>query len=739
MRFSKNHAGRAAREVRKNWRTLATWVLGGCFLFGGLLFVWAATLRIPDLSSIENRKVEQSAKIYDRTGTVVLYDLNQDVSRTLVPLASIAADIQYAIIAIEDPGFYLHGGIDPRAILRAILADITPGGVTQGGSTITQQVVKSTILTGDKTITRKLKEWILAVKLERVLSKDQILELYLNQVPMGGSMYGVEEASGTFFNKHAQDVSIAEAAYLAAILPAPTYYSPYGNRKAALDSRKNLVLDKMYEHGYVTQEERDLAKAALVTFEPRRASSLQAPHFVFFVRQYLEYKYGQSALQENGWKITTTLDSYMQARAEEIVRRNALENTDKFNASNAGLVAINPQTGEILSMVGSRYYFDTEIDGAFNVTASAPGRQPGSAFKPFAYAEAFIKGYTPDTVLFDLRTQFQTTCPPDNMTSVGDCYSPTNYDDKFRGPMTMREALAQSINVPSVKVLYLAGISDTLRLAKSMGITTLGNSNQYGLTLVLGGGEVTPLDITSAYGVFANNGVRLDPIAVIKVENPDGSVVEDNSRRQGTQVLPKEIAEKINDILSDPVARAPLGENHYLSFPGRDVAVKTGTTNDYRDAWTIGYTPNLVMGIWVGNNDNSSMVKKVSGFIVGPMWHEFMQYALSRVPVQSFTRSEYDNSWLKPVLRGVWQGENSYIQDGIEFVTRSVHSILHWVDKSNPNGLVPQDPTQDSQYERWEYPVRLWAQKNNYQDGLPVPVGPAPALPLNPFPLQPTL
>ncbi|OGC82970.1 hypothetical protein A3D68_00810 [Candidatus Adlerbacteria bacterium RIFCSPHIGHO2_02_FULL_52_17] len=739
MRFSKNHAGRAAREVRKNWRTLATWVLGGCFLFGGLLFVWAATLRIPDLSSIENRKVEQSAKIYDRTGTVVLYDLNQDVSRTLVPLASIAADIQYAIIAIEDPGFYLHGGIDPRAILRAILADITPGGVTQGGSTITQQVVKSTILTGDKTITRKLKEWILAVKLERVLSKDQILELYLNQVPMGGSMYGVEEASGTFFNKHAQDVSIAEAAYLAAILPAPTYYSPYGNRKAALDSRKNLVLDKMYEHGYVTQEERDLAKAALVTFEPRRASSLQAPHFVFFVRQYLEDKYGQSALQENGWKITTTLDSDMQARAEEIVRRNALENTDKFNASNAGLVAINPQTGEILSMVGSRYYFDTEIDGAFNVTASAPGRQPGSAFKPFAYAEAFIKGYTPDTVLFDLRTQFQTTCPPDNMTSVGDCYSPTNYDDKFRGPMTMREALAQSINVPSVKVLYLAGISDTLRLAKSMGITTLGNSNQYGLTLVLGGGEVTPLDITSAYGVFANNGVRLDPIAVIKVENPDGSVVEDNSRRQGTQVLPKEIAEKINDILSDPVARAPLGENHYLSFPGRDVAVKTGTTNDYRDAWTIGYTPNMVMGIWVGNNDNSSMVKKVSGFIVGPMWHEFMQYALSRVPVQSFTRSEYDNSWLKPVLRGVWQGENSYIQEDIEFVTRSVHSILHWVDKSNPNGLVPQDPTQDSQYERWEYPVRLWAQKNNYQDGLPVPVGPAPALPLNPFPLQPTL
>lgn len=729
MRFPKIYAKRArhaAGEAGKNWRALAMWALGGCFLLGGLLFVWAATLRIPDLSSLENRKVEQSAKIYDRTGSVVLYDLNQDVSRTLVPLPSITTDIQHAIIAIEDPSFYLHGGIEPRAILRAILADVTPGGVTQGGSTITQQVVKSTILTGDKTIARKLKEWILAIKLERVISKDKILELYLNQVPMGGSMYGVEEASDTFFNKHAQDVTLAEAAYLAAVLPAPTYYSPYGSHKAALDSRKNLVLDKMYEHGYVSKEERDRAKEALVTFEPQRASSIQAPHFVFFVRQYLEEKYGQSALQENGWRIITTLDADMQVRAEEIVRRNALQNTDKFNASNAGLVAINPQTGEILSMVGSRYYFDTEIDGAYNVTASAPGRQPGSAFKPFAYAEAFIKGYTPDTVLFDLRTQFQTTCPPDNMTSEGDCYSPVNYDDKFRGPMTMREALAQSINVPSVKVLYLAGISDTLRLAKAMGITTLRDPNQYGLTLVLGGGEVTPLDITSAYGVFANNGVRLSPLAVLRVENPDGSVVEDNSRRQGTQVLPREVAEKINDILSDPVARAPLGENHLLSFPGRDVAVKTGTTNNYRDAWTIGYTPNLAMGIWVGNNNNTSMEKRVSGFIVGPMWHEFMQYALSRMPAESFTRNEYSSAGQKPVLRGVWQGENSYVQNGIEFVTRSVHSILNWVDKNNPNGPLPEDPREDPQYERWEYPVRLWAQQNGYQDGLLVPVGPAP-------------
>lgn len=720
---------RAWRFVRRHWRAIVVWGIGAFFVLSGLILLWAATLQIPDLASLSNRKVEQSVKIYDRTGSVLLYDLHNGQQRTVVPLTQMSPNVLHAVLSIEDPGFYQHGGIEPRAIARAIVGNILSVvglGVSQGGSTITQQVVKGSILTNDKTIARKLKEWILATKMEQEFSKDQILELYLNQVPFGGSVYGVEQASQTFFGKHASDLTTPEAAYIAAVLPAPTFYSPFGSHKSALDARKNLVLSKMHEHGFITADEQTAAAGAQVVFTTPKNSSIQAPHFVFYVRQYLEDKYGSDALEAGGWKVTTTLDADLQVKAEEVIRRNALINTDKFNASNAALIALDPQNGQILSMVGSRYYFDTQIDGAYNVATSYPGRQPGSAFKPFAYAEAFIKGYTPETVLFDVRTQFSTSCAADNFSNTYPCYSPVNYDDKFRGPMTLRNALAQSINVPSVKVLYLADLPDTLELAKSMGIRTLTNPAQYGLTLVLGGGEVTLLDMSSAYGVFAQDGTRYQPTAILKIEDGMGSVIEDNSQPAGTQVLPKNIAENINDILSDPVARAPLGENSLVSFPGRDVAVKTGTTNEYKDAWTIGYTPNLVIGVWAGNNDNTSMVKKVSGFIVGPMWHEVMQYGLSRVPDQSFSRSEVNESNLKPVLRGVWQGNNTYVQNGIEYVTRSVHEILNWVDKDNPNGPIPTNPSSDSQYERWEAPVRAWAQTNGFVDGASVPVGAAP-------------
>ena len=735
LRSVSRYFKRSWKFVRKHWRAILVWGFGAFFVLMGLLFLWAATLQIPDLQSLTDRKVEQSLKIYDRTGTVLLYDLHNNAQRTVVPLTEISPNISHAVLAIEDPGFYQHGGIDPKSILRAIISQLTGGLLLtrSGGSTLTQQVVKGSILTNDQTIARKLKEWILSVKMEQIYSKDQILELYLNQVPFGGSIYGVEEASETFFGKRASDLSLPEAAYLAAVLPAPTYYSPFGSHKAALDARKNLVLEEMQKHGYITGDELTAAEAAQVVFLPQHDSSIQAPHFVFYVQQYLENKYGSDALETSGWKVTTTLDADLQAKAEDIVKTNALINTDKFNASNAALIALDPTNGQILSMVGSRNYFDTQIDGAYNVAVSAPGRQPGSAFKPFAYAEAFMKGYTPDTVLFDVQTQFSTSCDATDTTNdTPPCYSPVNYDGLFRGPMTMRDAIAQSINVPSVKVLYLAGINDTLQLAKSMGISTLTNANQYGLTLVLGGGEVTLLDMSSAYGVFANDGIRYQPTAILKIEDAQGNVIEDDSQPAGTQVLPKNIAQEINDILSDPVARAPLGENALLSFPGRDVAVKTGTTNDYRDAWTIGYTPNLVVGIWAGNNDNTSMVKKVSGFIVGPMWNQVMQYELARSPIESFSRSDVNNeSNLKPVMRGEWQGDVTSVQNGIEYVQQSVHEILNWVDKTNPDGPIPADPTQqDPQYQRWEYPVRLWAQKNGYVDGPLVPVGNAPTSPL---------
>jgi 1A family penicillin-binding protein len=684
--------------LRKHWHAVLFWAVGIGFLLLGLGILWAASLQVPDLSSLESRKVAQSSKIYDRTGTVLLYSLNNTTNRTVVPISSISENIQNATIAIEDPRFYQHHGIEFTAIARAILVDILTLSASQGGSTLTQQVVKNTLLTGTKSVARKMEEWILALKLERMLTKSQILELYLNQSPYGGNIYGVEQAAETFFGKNAKDVDLAEAAYLAAVLPAPSYYSPYGNHKAALDARKNLVLQKMEEHGYITPEQEATAEKEVVTFVPQRTSSIAAPHFVFYVQQYLEDKYGPEAVEQGGWKVITTLDADLQQKAESIVQAHAATQESQFNASNTGMVALDPTNGQILVMVGSRNYFDKEIDGNFNIALAE--RQPGSAFKPFVYAEAFEKGYTPDTVVFDTETQFSTSCSAyDISNDTPPCYSPGNYDNDFRGPMTLRDALAQSINIPAIKALYLAGLNDSLQLAKSMGISTLGESNQYGLTLVLGGGEVTLLDMTSAYGVFATDGTKYPATGVLKIEDANGNIIEDNTQPNGTPVLSRNIAEEINDILSDPVAKAPLGENNLLTFPGHDVAVKTGTTNNFKDAWTIGYTPNLVVGMWVGNNNNTPMVRKVSGFIVGPMWNEFMKYALQKLPVQSFTRGETDVSGLKPVLRGQWQIPGS---DG------QLHEILYWVDKNNPNGPQPANPANDPQFTRWDYSVQTW-------------------------------
>lgn len=710
-----SYVRRAWRYTRRNTLQVVLWGMGAGLVLAGLFLIWAATLQLPDLASLQTRRISQSVKIYDRTGTVLLYDLSQDAQRTIVPLSAISPNIQHATIAIEDPNFYNHGGVEVTAIIRAVLTDALivlhlQSGFTQGGSTITQQVVKGSILTSDKTITRKLKEWVLAIKLERVLTKDQILELYLNQSPYGGKIYGVEEASMTFFGKHASDVSVPEAAYLAAVLPAPSHLSPYGSHVDELEARKNLVLQKMEEHGYITADELTQYENTKVTFLPPKDTSIAAPHFVFYVQQYLEDKYGADALEQGGWKVTTTLDADLQAKAEEIVQADAASNKANYNASNMAMTAIDPKTGQILVMVGSKNYFATDIPGAYNVVTSKPGRQPGSAFKPFIYAQAFSEGYTPDTVLFDLPTQFSTSCAPtDNHNSTPPCYSPVDYDGQFRGPMTLRDALAQSINVPAVKLLYLVGIDNALKLAKSLGITTLGDANQYGLTLVLGGGEVTPLEMTSAYGTFADNGMHYPPIAVLKVEDTQGNVIEDNSQPVGQQVLDPTVSQEINDVLSDPVARAPLGEGDIFNFSGHDVAIKTGTTNDTRDAWTVGYTPDIAVGIWAGNNDNTPMVKKVSGFIVGPAWAEFMHYAITKFPNDAFTRGGYPVP-AKPALRGLWQVPGS---DG------SIHSILYWVDKNNPAGPQPSNPASDPQFNYWEYPVKQWAAQNGFTNIAP--------------------
>jgi 1A family penicillin-binding protein len=699
------------------------YILSVGFIFLGIITFWISTFKVPDLSSFEERSVLQSTKIYDRTGEVLLFDLNQDIKREVVPLTEISDKIKIATIAIEDADFYNHGGIKIKAIIRAIIANLSGG--TGGGSTITQQVIKNSLLTSEKAISRKIKEWVLAIRLEKIMSKEEILSVYLNENPYGGSIYGIQEATKTFFNKNASEVTLAEAAYLAAIPNAPTYYSPYGNNKDKLDGRKNLVLQKMLDNRLITQTEYEQAKKEVVIFQARQGNSIKAPHFVEYVRQYLEKKYGEKIVREDGLKVITSLDYSLQEKAEAVVKEYAFKNKASFNAENAAMVAIDPKTGEILVMVGSRDYFDKEIDGNFNVALAH--RQPGSTFKPFVYATAFDKGYTPETVLFDLPTEFQTTCSPQGLpvggASKDDCYMPENYDDKYLGPITLRESLAQSRNIPSIKTLYLAGIKDSLVTAKNMGITSLGDANQYGLTLVLGGGEVSPLEITSAYGVFANAGIKNSPVSILKIENSKGEVLEE-ATLHSERVLSEETSNKISSILSDNVARIPAyGQNSPLYFSDRPVAVKTGTTNDFRDVWIIGYTPNLVVGSWAGNNNNSSIDKKVAGMVIAPMWRAFMDKALPSFSREYFSEPEQTSKELKPVFRGVWQGYDSFIIDKIsgklatnytpeetqqEVFIPNVHEILHWVDKKDPWGEVPTNPSSDSQYNHWEYPVQKW-------------------------------
>lgn len=737
MFAKKRKAKKKHRHKKKRFhgvaKNIAIFSLSAFFIFSGVFVLWAVSLDIPDFEYLTNRKITESTKIYDRTGEVVLYDVHRDIKRTVVPLDDISLYARNATIAIEDDEFYSHKGIKPMAILRAVFVNLTKGEYVQGGSTITQQVIKNTLLTREKKISRKLKEWILAIKLEQQMSKEKILELYLNEAPYGGNIYGIEEASRTFFGKSAKELTLAESAYLASLPQAPTRYSPYGNNRDLLEQRKNLVLERMRKLGFITDEEYAKAKNEKVVFLPRDPYGIKAPHFITWVKEYLVQKYGEKIVEEGGLRVITTLDYELQKKAEEIVKKYGEMNKEKFNASNAAMVGVDPKTGQILVMVGSVDYFDKENEGNFNVALAK--RQPGSAFKPFVYATAFMKGYTPETVVFDLKTQFQTTCdsegkPLYSEVDPRDCYIPKNYDNKYRGPITLREALAQSINVPAIKTLYLAGLNDSLETAKKMGITTLDNANVYGLTLVLGGGEVKLLDITSAYGVFANNGIRNPYTPILKVEDRDGNILEEYTPKP-TRVIPKKVALQISDILSDNTARAPaFGVNNPLRFEGRDVAVKTGTTNDYRDAWTVGYTPSFALGAWVGNNDNSSMKKKVAGYIVTPMWHEMMQEVLNKTPDEKFENiaSEKDNRDLKPVLRGIWQGGRRYFIDSIsgkratqytpeetkkEQTIKEVHNILYWVDKNNPRGPIPQKPEKDPQFSLWEEPVRKWVEKYN--------------------------
>lgn len=713
------------RKHIRHIRSLVVLGISGLLILIGGGTLWMATLNIPDLNSFQARKISSSTKIYDRTGTVLLYDTGTNTKRTVVPLDAISPLIQKATIAIEDSNFYNNNGIEISSIIRAIIADIATGQLSQGASTITQQVVKNALLTQDKTFTRKIKELVLAIKLTRVMSKDAILEAYFNETAYGGTVYGVEQACQTFFGHPAIDVSLAEAAYIAAIPQAPTYYSPYGPHRDGLDARQKLVLQRMKTLGLITKEEYESALKEKVIFLSKNSEGIRAPHFVMFVRDYLTQKYGSDSVSSAGLKVVTSLDYSMQQKAEEIVTKFGESLQSNFNASNTAMVAIDPKTGDILTMVGSRDYFDPSIDGNYNIALAK--RQPGSTFKPFVYATAFKKGYTPETVLFDVKTEFSTECdekgqpknPSDDPKKV--CYSPGEYDDKFEGPLTIRQSLAQSRNIPAVKALYLAGINNSIQTAHDLGINSLNDPDRYGLTLVLGGGEVSLLELTSAYGVFANDGIRNPYRIVLEVSDSKGNVLE-KAELNPNQVIDPNIARNISDILSDNAVRMN-SLRQITDNIGRQVAVKTGTTNDYRDVWTVGYTPSLVVGAWAGKNDNTPMQHNVAGLIISPLWGAFMAQVARDFPPENFQPPMPTSNDLKPVLRGIWQGGVSYKIDTIsqklatqytpietqkEIVFPNVHSILHWVNKDDPTGAIPTDPSKDSQYLYWEYGVREW-------------------------------
>ncbi|PIR44375.1 hypothetical protein COV23_00160 [Candidatus Wolfebacteria bacterium CG10_big_fil_rev_8_21_14_0_10_31_9] len=662
---------------------------------------------LPNPQQSINWEMMQSTKIYDRTEQVLLYEINDQGKRTIVPYDQIPDLVKRATISIEDQNFYKHSAIDWKAVVRAFFANIISGGFNQGGSTLTQQLVKKSFLTDEKTIDRKLKEVILAYWVEKYYSKDEILNLYLNQIPYGAGAQGIESASQTYFGKSAKDLSLLESATLAAMPQAPSYYSPWGTHLNELIQRKDYVLEQMYNIGFIDEEEMIRNQKISPIFLQKSFDGIKAPHFVMMVKDYLLNKYGEDTVNRGGLKITTSLNWNLQQIAEKAVKDGAKRNAELYKGKNAALVAQDPKTGQILALVGSADYFDTANEGNFNV-ASQGLRQPGSSIKPLVYVSAFKKGYSPDTIVFDVPTEFSTnqSCPISNINfnNINTlCYHPQNYSHQFIGPVNLRNALAQSINIPAVKVLYLAGLNDAISTAQDFGISTLNDQSRYGLSLVLGGGEVKLIDMTEAYSVFAQDGVKHDQSIIISVEDSNNNVLE-NYLDKATQVIDSQYTRLINDILSDEEARRPLFQNSFnlTVFPDKDVAMKTGTTDDYKDAWTFGYSPNLVVGVWAGNNHQESMQKNAGSILAAiPIWSSFMKEALNSFPTETFTKPDSITE-LKPMLNGQYVFNNQ------------IHDILFYVDKNDPLGPIPQTPQNDPQFYNWETSTQVWIQQNPY-------------------------
>ena len=696
----------------KNKKLIKNLVLTGVVLIimgfiGGTAVVALISRDLPDPDKLNDRQIPQSTKIYDRTGEQLLYEVYQNQKRTLITLDQMATSALKATIAVEDKNFYKHGGVQIKSIIRAGFNNLIGRKSGSGGaSTLTQQLIKNAVVGNERSFFRKIKEAILAIRLEKKYSKDQILKLYLNEIPYGSTNYGIEAASQSYFHKNAKDLTLAEAATLAAIPKAP---SKYLKDLDALRDRRDLVLALMYDQGYITElEKKEAQNIALRIF--RTAGPMDAPHFVLYVKQLLADKFGERAIDEGGLKVITSLDYDKQKIAEKTVKELGDKNAKDAKANNAALVAIDPKTGQILALVGSRDYNNDEINGQFDV-ATLGKRQPGSSFKPFVYTAAFEKGYTPDTVLYDVSVNFDAR--------EGKNYTPKNYDGKDHGLVTMRKALQGSLNIPAVKTLYLVGSANTIEFAKKFGYTTL--TGDYGLSLVLGGAEVNLLEHTNAYAALANNGVYNEPVSLMKVTNYLGEVLYEWSPVQGQEAVTPELAAAITDVLIDDDARsfifAPRGN---LTLPDRPVAAKTGTTNDNKDAWTLGYVPSLVTGVWVGNTIPSPM-KAGGNTLAGAIWNKFMKEALKDTPPENFPAPPINDAQ-KPVLRGHNDGivlninsETGKIANNttpenliIQRTYLPPHDILHYVIKDDPRGANPAFPADDPQYETWEAALQAW-------------------------------
>jgi len=614
------------------------------FIFFAFNIYYFILRDLPSITLLTDSPPSLSTKIYDRSGEL-LYQIYKDENRSLIKLDQLPKYLKDATLATEDKNFYHHFGVDPLGIIRATFNNLTKG-TTQGGSTITQQLVKNTLLSPEKTFIRKIKELILSLQAESAYTKDQILEMYLNQVGYGGTAYGIEEAARQYFGKSARDLTLAESAMLAGLPISPTILSPFGTNPYLGKIRQQQVLENMVATNTITEDEKVSALATPLVFHPQ-GISIRAPHFVMYVKDLLVKEYGEAVVARGGLSVTTTLDLNLQNTLQTEINQE-LSTLTKLHVQNGAGLILDPKTGEVLAMVGSRNFFDSEHDGQVNITLQS--RQPGSSIKPITYALALSSGATPSTTIDDTPICFTLTGQPN--------YCPKNYDGRFHGKVTLRTALASSYNIPAIKLLNTYGLPNMITLARNLGITTWDDPTRFGLSLTLGGGEITMLDLASVYSVFARGGTKVPLTSILSVKDSQGSdlvggvsstgdlakgqvgtpkVGGDSPR--GVQVLSPSVAYQINSILSDSGARAPaFGYSSVLNLPGKNVAVKTGTTNDLRDNWTFGYTQDYLVATWVGNNDNSSMSSVASGITgASPIWARTMKSLVKDHPPLPFS------------------------------------------------------------------------------------------------------